>query len=169
MAAFGGPAGPPLGPPPGPPPLIGPAIPPPPGGIIYNPAGQLPPPPALSNHLIPVRQELAQLRAGLALQSRNWEGFKDSLHQAIHAVLTAAIARGNGTIRIPQTDIPIIAGEIRAAVAQVTNPNSTNPAERGRVLTNLNNFAPHLSIDGGWTPKPKRTKRVNKKRKSRVK
>ena len=170
MAAFGGPlpgiGGPPAGPPPaGPPPLVGPAIAGPPAGIIYAPPA-MPGPPALTGHLAPVRQGLAQLKQGLIQQSQNWEGFKDTLHQAIHAILTAAIARGNGTVRIPAGDIPIIVAEIQAAIAQVGNANLTNAAERDRVLRNLTNYQNHLALAGGWTPKPRPTKRKPKRRKS---
>lgn len=163
--------GPPLGPPPGfmgpPPGIPRPPLSAPPGAIAPAPGNIYAPPPlpglpAMNGPLLPVRQELENLRNAMILQSQTIEQFKDNLHQAINAVLQTAIQNGNGTARIRAADIPLMQAEIAAAVAQAGNANLAGPAEEARTLSELNAQAPFL---GGWTPKPRR-KPTRRKRKS---
>jgi len=122
-----------------------------------------------SGPMAQVQAELGNLRQALTTHSTDLEGFKNSLHRRLHAILTAAIAAGNGTVRIPPADINAIIGEITAAINQLAATRTNTPAEVGRTLAQVNAQAPHLARTGGWTPKPRRkiTKRRRKSFKSR--
>ena len=120
-----------------------------------------------------VRQELAQLEAGLVQYTGDIEQFKLNLYHDLHAILVQAVANAGGALTITQATVDKLVEQLQDARGALALPRGDGTA-RGHVLQDIAAAvaAPNNSLKayGGWTPKPRRkiTKRRRKSFKSRA-
>jgi hypothetical protein len=114
---------------------------------------------------------LLQLQNQIQHRRENERRYNEEVFRRISNLLIAAKIRGNGNISLTpalQAQLSQLLQQLIMVSGDSTEVDNTSAQA---LLSQLTTHDPNLSLRGGWTPKPKpkRTKRVLKKRKTRVK
>lgn len=135
-----------------------------PGAYNGPPQGQInwDPPPGVSPLIDNAMNTLQN-----QIQGRKEQQFRlaEELHRLVENLMVTARNNGNGTTRVNTQSLTNLDNALVQATGELADTTNMDAQAAADIMAPATQNAANLTL-GGWTPKPRRTKRRPKKRKS---